>query len=272
MPTRTKVIPKSTSKPTHITPSMAMDWLDTMVTNRRLSQGLIDAIARDISNGKWRINGDPIRFDTKGHLIDGQHRLWAIIEANKPVDSYVVTDIHPSAMSTIDTGKRRSFSNHLEITGHPLYATCVAAMVRLLWVESIGSEALDSGHLVPTHQELMALHRNNPNLLASAEATMMSPFLVSHSIIAFAHFKMAKLNRKTADQWAHFLTSGEGFTKNHPVLHLRNRFIAVRNSNTQRLRRVEILALCYKSWNYMRNGKTCLSLRWLDSEPLPTLK
>lgn len=272
MPTRTKVIPKSTSKPTRITPSMAMDWLETMVVNRRLSQSIIDAIARDIRAGKWRINGDPIRFDTKGHLIDGQHRLWAIIEASKSVDSYVVTDIHPSAMSTIDTGKRRSFSNHLEICGHTLYATCVAAMVRLLWVESIGSEALDSGHLVPTHQELMLLHRQNPGLLASAEITMMSPFLVSHSIVAYAHYKMDKINHKTATDWAHFLTSGEGFTKNHPVLHLRNRFIAVRNSNNKRLRRVEILALCYKSWNYMRNGKTCRSLRWAEAEAMPTLQ
>ena len=101
---------------------------------------------------------------------------------------------------------------------------------------------------------------------------MMSPFLVSHSIVAFAHYKMAHLNSKTADKWAHFLTTGEGLTKGHPILHLRNRFITVHNSTTKRLRRIEILALCYKSWNLMREDKTCRALRWGDSEPMPTLQ
>lgn len=272
MATRTKVMPSSSSKPTLITPTMAMDWLDTMITNRRLSQPLIDAIARDIKHGKWRVNGDPIRFDLKGRLIDGQHRLWAIVEANKPVQSYVVTDIHPSAMATIDTGKRRSFANHLEITGNHLYSSCVAAMARLLWLEDLGTDALDSGHATPTHQELMAICRSHPTLVDSASATMMSPFLASHSIISFAHYKMSMISKKAADEWSHMLTTGEGLTKGHPILHLRNRFIKVRNSNTHRLRRIEILALCYKSWNLIRTGKTCRSLRWFDNEIMPVLR
>lgn len=272
MATRTKVMPKSSAKPTLITPSIAMDWLDTMIINRRITQAVIDAIARDIKAGHWRVNGDPIRFDLKGRLIDGQHRLWAIVEANKSVLSYVVTDIHPTAMSTIDTGKRRTFSNHLEISGDSTYSTCVAAMARLLWVDAYTTKALEAGRISPTHQELMAVCRANPTLVDSASATATTPFLAAHSVLAFAHFKMSCLNRKAANEWAYLLTTGEGLTKNHPILHLRNRFIKSRQSLTHRFTRREVLGLCYKSWNFMRNGKTCRNLRFWNTEELPTLQ
>lgn len=51
-------------------------------TNRPQVSGQIRSIAQDIINGKWLFNHQGIAFNVEGKLIDGQHRLEAIIAAD----------------------------------------------------------------------------------------------------------------------------------------------------------------------------------------------
>jgi hypothetical protein len=72
-----------------ITPDMAATWLETSEGNRRIRQDHVNTLADHIRHGRWRLTHDPIAFDHNGKLVDGQHRLWAIVLAGKAVRAMV---------------------------------------------------------------------------------------------------------------------------------------------------------------------------------------
>ena len=64
-----------------ITPSIAAAWLARNMNNRRPNQRIIDELAAAITAGLWHTTHQGIAFDELGQLIDGQHRLLAIVKA-----------------------------------------------------------------------------------------------------------------------------------------------------------------------------------------------
>jgi hypothetical protein len=50
-------------------------------------------------------------------LVDGQHRLAAIIEADLPIEVTVFTDVGAGTFDVLDTGKRRNAADVLAIEG-----------------------------------------------------------------------------------------------------------------------------------------------------------
>lgn len=93
---------------TLITPTMAIKWLEGNTHNRDVSQPTVDAFARDIVMGRWVMTHQGIAFAANGTLIDGQHRLWAVVEAKKNVLMNVTTGLPLSTQDAIDTGRNRS--------------------------------------------------------------------------------------------------------------------------------------------------------------------
>ena len=58
-----------------------------------------------------------IAFDVNGVLVDGQHRLAAVIEADVPVELTVFTEVGEGTFDVLDTGKRRTAADVLAIEG-----------------------------------------------------------------------------------------------------------------------------------------------------------
>jgi hypothetical protein len=66
-------------------------------------------------------------------LVDGQHRLAAIVEADVPVEMTVFTEVAQGAFDVLDTGKRRNAADVLAMEGEKS-AVLLAAMVRTVWL------------------------------------------------------------------------------------------------------------------------------------------
>jgi hypothetical protein len=103
-----------------ITPNMAKVMLDkNMKNNRRLNHNTVKRYACIMKAGGWNLTHQGIAFDTLGQLIDGQHRLEAIVMANVPIKmmaTYGVEHAYGEAF-TIDTGTKRSTQNIMQISG-----------------------------------------------------------------------------------------------------------------------------------------------------------
>lgn len=69
-----------------VTPAQAQDWLANMRTNRSVSKSLVRKYARAMLTNSWvsRTN-ETIAIDEEGYVIDGQHRLHAVVMAQQPV-------------------------------------------------------------------------------------------------------------------------------------------------------------------------------------------
>jgi len=96
----------------------AFEWLKKNENNRNLKLAQAKKIAKSIQLDQWKCNHQPIAFDWNNKLIDGQHRLWAILKSNKTVSVRVTVNCEPESIKTVDTGTARSNGDMLVLSGH----------------------------------------------------------------------------------------------------------------------------------------------------------
>lgn len=108
-----------------ITPKRAQEWLDRShdLSQRSLSRHRIDRLTHAILAGQWRLTHQAIALDPSGRVLDGQHRLTAIVEAGQQdpelvVEATVAWDADPETFGVIDTGAARTTSDSLKIAGY----------------------------------------------------------------------------------------------------------------------------------------------------------
>jgi hypothetical protein len=103
---------KPSSEFIKVTPVMAMKWLGQNYENNRKSRDWhVDELSNAIQKDEWITTHQGIAFDTNGNLIDGQHRLQAIIAADKAVTMLVVRNLTPASFGVIDAGMKRTLAD-----------------------------------------------------------------------------------------------------------------------------------------------------------------
>ena len=93
----------------NVTPEMAKQWLLSNNFNRPLKPRLVENYVRQILAGNWRRTHQGIAFDAEGVLLDGQHRLHAILQSGQTVPMLIFLNENQAAHESIDGGKKRSF-------------------------------------------------------------------------------------------------------------------------------------------------------------------
>ena len=107
-----------------VTPAMAAGWLENAnIRNRKLCQNHVNRLARDMKNGHWKVSHEGIAFDPHGVLLDGQHRLWAIVESNTAVDLMVFYNVSAEALLVINGGKARTVVDIIKLANKDGYVT-----------------------------------------------------------------------------------------------------------------------------------------------------
>lgn len=101
-----------------VTPEVATRWLEKNTHNRDFRQKKAEQFAEAIKAGAWQLTAEPIAFclpwtDSAGNpqeetLINGQHRLWAVILANKPAWFTVWWGCGHEEFAVIDQGTART--------------------------------------------------------------------------------------------------------------------------------------------------------------------
>lgn len=91
-----------------ISPITAHQYLALSIGNRNLNQDYVLSLAVAMEGGKWNETASEIVFDDSGALIDGHHRLHAVIAFNQPVRMLVKRGVTKDARGLIDTGRTRS--------------------------------------------------------------------------------------------------------------------------------------------------------------------
>lgn len=252
-----------------VTPEMAEQWLTKNVGNRRIRKAILNRYSRDLAAGRWRENGSSIVIAKNGNLLDGQHRLSAIVQTGCAAYTLVVQNVDPIAQPTIDDGAKRTTSDRLtfrdEVNSH-----ATAAILRrvMLWEEGI---TFNSGKYQPTSQEQLDFLDANDRVKSAVAAAIhyRRRKLLPPSIIGLCWYVFSGLD---ADQCATFfdrLDDGANLAFNHPITVLRNKLIDL----TREPGRVpEDLLLHYvmKTWNLYRAKKSAQVLRVGQNEKFPT--
>jgi hypothetical protein len=122
-----------------VSPAMARDWLHNNFRNRPLKDDVVEAYARDMANGVWVPTHQGIAFNDQDELIDGQHRLHAIVRSGKTVRTMVTFGLpgrieghEMTTMDAVDRGRTRSVADQLKIQHGLKDGSVIAALCACL--------------------------------------------------------------------------------------------------------------------------------------------
>lgn len=245
-----------------VTPTMAQEWLAKSATNRPLNQRHIETLADAIRRDQWRFSGESIKFNTAGELIDGQHRLNAVIMANKSVYFLVVENVEEDAMAVIDTGRKRTSSDVLGINGYS-NTVVVAAAIRTIfgWKRSV-----EAGGLILSHAQSTEFANKNKQIFRLAEDISSTAKYPRGKLLA-VYWLATEAGAYEAEfrDFLNGLGSGAGLPPGSPILALREWYARVKGQRGKVHGNMYLYALI-RAWNAYAEGR---QLHKIDSQTRP---
>lgn len=246
-----------------VTPELAEQWLGRNTKNRNLRQRLVERYARDMKEGAWVYTGESLKFAEDGRLLDGQHRLAAIIESGVEVEIEVIENLPDTAQDHMDTGLKRGANDMLALKGYQNVVMAAAAARLALGVEA---EYGEPANFIATHAEVIRWVENNPGIVRSCNYAHQYSRRADcpPSVMAYTHYMMSQIDEEAADQfWAQASTK-IGLEEGDPLLALTWKFADIRRNNT-RLRAGVYISMIYRAWNARRAGRTMQTMKVLSN-------
>lgn len=195
---------EKTSSIVTMTPEWAERLLATASDNRSISKNAVQAIARDIEGGRWQLNGEAIKLDEEGNLVDGQHRLSACVLAAVPFETWLVEGLSRADMLTLDRGRPRGTGDNLAIAYGVKAGRQVAATIRNMVM--LAKQDLSAN---PTASEIKEILDAHPHVMESA-ITMTNVAPARPSLIAAIHYIGSAVHKQPAEaaEFVHVFRTG----------------------------------------------------------------
>lgn len=261
-----------------LTPAVATEYLKRNNHNRRKKQTQVDRIADAILRGEWVFNGEAISFDTKGTLVDGQNRLYALEEAGRraqeqgldepKIEVLVIRGLSTAAQNTIDDVSKRSVADALTLAGIN-DAAHLGATLNLVRCWEIGETGLRNKtryRLTPTQAVIMAEERDEIREAVKEAHRIRNRMsgVVPLSLVAACWWKFSQIDESDCRDFFTRLASGEGLFSGDPIYALR-RILWNNHQKTQKMPSLVIHAWIVKAWNYYRLQQKVDSIVWRPS-------
>lgn len=100
-----------------VTPEKATELLSLNSSNRPVRKTWVNQLSNIISRGEWKITHQGIALSKKGILLDGQHRLMAIIDSGIPCYLNIASDVDDDVYLAMDLGAKRNMNDIFNIGG-----------------------------------------------------------------------------------------------------------------------------------------------------------
>lgn len=122
-----------------ISPERAAVFLAQNTVNRKLRTNIVRRYAEEMLQNAWTLTSDAIAFDEDGNLIQGQHRLSAVIQSQTTQPFWVARDMPVASRQNLDCGAKRELADRLTISGYDISRVDCAAVVRLMtpWTSKV---------------------------------------------------------------------------------------------------------------------------------------
>lgn len=243
-----------------VNPEIATRWLGKNLRNRNVRSAHVANLARDMAAGRWQITGEAVKFATTGELIDGQHRLHAVIQSGATVMLFVVRGLAPAAQNVMDTGSKRSSSDMLGLNGHK-NASTVAATARLALhlSQTDDTRAARSSFTNTEIAEWVAAHPEVESA-ASAASALKGHVDAAPSALAVSWMLLSESSPSDCAEFFNSVAQSATNGKGDPRAALISRLSNARR-NGERLTQPAQVALIVRSWNAWRKGEKLDILR-----------
>lgn len=252
---------KPTAKFEIITPIDANNLLAKNKQNRPLDARRVVRYCREITLNRWAINGDTIKVDTEGELLDGQHRLEALVRSGVPLECLIVRGLNKEVFSTIDVGKTRSGGDVLAIKGFQ-YASHLSAAARHVFIFRNASENASgipkaNGRVI-TSTDILDIIERNPGLVEMS-GDFCRRFRKLSKIIGYGsgmalNYLFTEKDATLAAEYMWGLESGANLDSNSITYQVREKLLSLVGTKHTYFETGFKLAIIIKGWNLMRDG------------------
>lgn len=256
-----------------VTPQMAKNWLSVNTINRNLNKRLVNHYARQMKEGLWELTGEPLIFSS-GKLLDGQHRLSALIQANVEIYFLCVFNINEDTFKVMNTGKSRSASEIFDISGIKNYVNVssgirkyFALKLKLTPSRGISNNPVSLVENNLTAKELLDFYYEH-ELFISELGTRTIPMYHNSRIlkiseilgyILYLYFEK-KYDIKRIYNFFEPLTTGRDINNN--AIYLLRKKLIEEKTNMKKLPGVIKNALIIKAWNAFITGRELRILKY----------
>lgn len=244
-------------------PSAAKSLLGLNTQNRRIRPLHVASIASDYATGNYTFTGSPVVVSNDGVLLDGQHRLLAIIKADVTIPLLIVRGVKAQSQINIDTGQRRKFGDVLTLRGYSdgkNLASLVAHAYR--WEKG---EKNPAGSVRPTNAELLTFLERHPELATCLYPTQAASrkWRIRRTQAALAYWLFDRIDHdENVEFWKRMVTLHDD--SSDPIGALQARFLKEMASPAthSRMTYETEMALIIKAWNAYIRGERIVQLRF----------
>ena len=249
------------SRTVDLDPTLAQRLLDSQSHNRPIKRFLVERLSRDIQDGRWQLNAQPILIDSEGHLGDGQHRCLAIIKAEATVPVVVTFGIAPTAFATLDSGRSRSPTDMLFVRGEKSTSN-LSRVLNLIFLDQHGFMRKNRWSEAATNSEREQLLDQHPEIRASVARCVNAHPVISPGTLAYVHWRGRQIAEQAADNFVDAVITGAKLAEDSPAHVLRETLLRNKSSRSKRLQYPVILAYTIKAFNAYVKGEQMRVLSW----------
>lgn len=243
-----------------ITPAMAQAWLATKGKPfRNIDKQRVRSYIAEMEAGRWAATPDAIWLASDGSVVNGRHRLLAIVEVSAPVEMIVWRNVPQEFGRKTDNVRVRTGGQYLKEDGHRHVGTA-ASIARALMLADDPGRTVFAAEAVSTYAE------SRPEVFAAAALGVKLhreglPSATGLGLALYPH-----LRNKNLEKFTDGLASGAGLAADSPILHVRTLLLS--SSMGKNYKQVwAAVASAYAAW---ANGEQwtrakCRSawIRWL---------
>lgn len=253
-----------------VTPEKAQEYLSRNASGRPITSSTVSMYARDMTAGCWHVTHQGIAFDEDGYLIDGQHRLSAVVLSGKTVRYLVTRGLSRDVFPSLDLVDPRTSADWFHSVGEK-HASQLAAVARRAFFWKAGRPW--SKRPSPSHAEIAKTYAEHPRLAEAASFARGWPArrTLAPALAGFCWWLFSDCDEGEAAYFMESLRTGENLQEGSPILALRERLAADRARGDraryargyQRQEISQLLAI--DAWNHYRKRHKLTKLQ-LPSE------
>jgi hypothetical protein len=251
-----------------ITPRVAERYLTHNTKNRKATNDVTRLYAAIMKRGEWKYNGDPIRFDVDGFMLDGQHRLMAIAQSGVTQDYLVIRGLPRETFTTIDIGRKRTAGDILSIAGMK-NTNAIAAGVRMYLHSQTGNPFSVSPERRVSNEAVLQFAEDNPIVVRSTKSfsKLFAKKFVGPATVCFIYIAASRaVSEESALEFFELLEKPEGLGLQSPIFLLRDKLMQDHGSK-KRLNKAERVALIIKAFRLWNEGIELKTLRIATTGP-----
>ena len=258
-----------------ITPERAKLLLGKNTTNRNLTISNVRFFEEQLKRGEFMLTHQGIAIGDDGQLLDGQHRLHAIVNTGISAQMLVVCGLAHDSFQVLDTGRTRRASDVLSVSG-ATQACALAGAIRLylLYLGLPSSVWTGNGikSFITTTQINTEYTRDTEgwqwaaslsNLKVTKKIVTASPMTAIFYLAAIHH----GYSREYLAKFASKLSQGDGLLIGNPILAFRNKVISDNSAYKAQSRLADYLKLL----NAYTSGQSLKIFKQQAFPPMPTL-